>query len=118
MSLQRLIEEHVDSVFLNTSHFAETVLRYAGGDRSKATSMTAVVTWQPTDKTEARGQGYVRKADMLVNDSVTITPADAFKVGTIRMEVESVDPPDDGAIMVRLIQYEAAAKGGRKAGDI
>ena len=32
MSLQRLIEEHVDSVFLNTSHFAETVLRYAGGD--------------------------------------------------------------------------------------
>lgn len=118
MTLRTVIASDVDDVFLQVDDFAETVLRYAGGDRSKATSLTAIVTWHPTDKTEARGHGYVRKADMLVNDSVTITPADAFKVGQLRMEVESVDPPDDGAIMVHLIQYEADAKGVRKAGDI
>lgn len=118
MSLQRLIEEHVDSVFLNTSHFAETVLRLAGGDPSHASSVTGIVTWQQTDKADARGLGFVRKAELLVNDSVTVNAADAFKIGSVRMEVGAVDPPDHGSRVVHLIQYEPDAKGVRKAGEI
>lgn len=118
MSLNQLISEHVTTVFLNTSHFAETVIRYAGGAVDRRTEITAIVTWMPSDVSEMRGKGYVRKCEMLVDDSVTITPADAFKIGSVRCEVTAIDNAQNGARVVHLQQYESEAKGIRKAGDL
>jgi hypothetical protein len=118
MSLNQLIREHVTTVFLNTAHFAETVIRYAGGAVDRQTEITAIVTWMPSDVSESRGKGYLRKCEMLVSDSVTITPADAFKIGDTRCEVTSIDNKQDGSRVVHLQQYESEAKGIRKAGDI
>lgn len=118
MSLNDMIASDVDDVFLDVDDFAETVIRYAGGAVDRRTEITAIVTWMPSDVSETRGKGYLRKCQMLVNDSVTITPADAFKIGDARCEVTSIDNAQDGSRMVYLQQYESEAKGIRKAGDI
>lgn len=118
MSLNQLISEHVTTVFLNTSHFAETVIRYAEGAVDRRTEITAIVTWMPSDVSETRGKGYLQKGEMLVSDSVTITPADAFKIGDLRCEVTSIDEPQYGSKIVHIQAYKSEAKGIRKAGDI
>lgn len=118
MSLADLIASDVDDVFLVTDDFAETMLRYAGGDRDNTTSVTGVVTWAPTVPSDTRGKGYVRRGELLLNDSVTVTAADAFLINERRYEVESLDDPQYGSRIVRLIRYESEAKGVRKAGDI
>lgn len=118
MTLRDLIASDVDDVFLQLDDFAETVVRYAGGDRGRASMLTAVVTWQPTVKNETKGQGYVRRAELLLNDDVTITTTDAFSVAGLRMEVEAIDRKDHGSQTIMLVSYEQEAKGVRKAGEL
>jgi hypothetical protein len=118
MSLNDLMASDVADVFLQVDDFAETVIRYAGGAIDRKSEITAIVTWQPSQVSDSRGKGYVRKCEMLVDDSVTITPADSFKIGSARCEVIAIDTPQYGAKTVHLQQYESEAKGIRKAGDI
>jgi hypothetical protein len=118
MSLNNLIREHVASVFLNTDHFAETVIRYPLGERDRHEEVTGIVTWSPTVVTDTRGRGYTRRCELFLNDSVTVAASDAFKIGQRRCEVEAIDEAQDGARVVHLVHYESETKGLRRAGDV
>lgn len=118
MSLSRLIEEHMDSVFLNTSHFAISVVRLIGGRQSQRQSMTGIFTQSDPEHDTQRGKGTMRRAELLLNDATCISTDDAFLIDQLRYEVQRVSDPQDGATTVYLIRYDGEAKGARAAGDI
>jgi hypothetical protein len=118
MSLHDLIVSDVSDVFLVTDDFAEVVTRYAKGDRDVRSSVTGVVTYQPTDMLTTRGKGYRRTATLAISSDVVVDAADAFLLGSDRYEVVAIDAPQDGMRTVHLQQYEGEAKGLRRAGEI
>lgn len=95
---------HVDNVFLSTSHFAVSVLRYAGGEKASASPATGVITWAATDAEHSQGRAQIRTGELLLSDSVTVTVQDAFLIEGNRTEVMSIDPIQDGARVVHVQQ--------------
>lgn len=120
MTLASQILSDVSEVFLDLDDFAETVLRYVGGDAGSVRQMTAVVTLDPVTVDDGRGRGYTHRASMVLASSVVITVGDAVKVGQNRYEVERVGDAQHGMRTVFLTRYQPEVKGGRvfRNGDI
>jgi len=119
MSLQQLIDEHVASVFLNTDHFAENVIRFAEGNETAASVVKAVVSWVPDAVEDSRGRGVMRRAELFLDDSVRVTIKDAFRIGGVRYDVETIGAVSHGARTVSVVRYIPEQKGGSplKTGD-
>lgn len=118
MSLADQITSDVADVFLVTDDFAEVVRRYAGGDVSKSSAVTAIVTWQPVQVSTDRGRAYTQEAELLISSDVTISETDAFAIGSRRCEVISVTESDDGVKTVMVKYNKPAEKGVRKADSL
>jgi len=119
MTLAAIIASDITDVFLVVADFAETFLRYAKGDKDNATIVVGIFTQQPTVVADnQRGKGYVRRGELLIKSTITAHHSDAWKIGDARYEVESIDEPQYGSRVVRLVHYEADIKGARKVGDI
>lgn len=114
MSLRTLIEEHVTAVFLRTDHFAETMIRYTDGDKSRASSITGLVTWK-TDEVDNfdRGRGNDRHGEVLFADSVSVSLTDTLKIGGKVYQVETVGPVHDGAFMVGVVCRDQSTIGAK-----
>lgn len=118
MTLADLMKADVDDVFLNLDDFAVSVIRLRDGSQSSRQPVTGIFTQMPVDVTTARGKGYDRRAELMLNDSYAICEADAFMVEKERWEVERIGKPQDGAVTVYLRRYEGEIKGARAAGDL
>ena len=112
MSLKTLIEEHVTSVFLNTDHFAEQIVRYTGGIEAQASTITGIVTWKDDERSDSdRGRATVRRGEVMFSSGITVDMSDALKIGGVRCEIETVGPVQDGAFIVGIIRREAQTRG-------
>lgn len=118
MTLKALIESDVSAVFLNTSDFAEQVIRYIGGDSGNRQAVTAIVDIEQPSFEKERGRGYATKAMLMVDDATTFKTGDAVLIRNDRYEVKTVKPADFGAREVSCMRYESEARGVRTAGDI
>lgn len=120
MSLADQILTDVDDVFLDLDDFAQTVLRYIGGDVGNTKTFTAVVTLDPAAVDDDRGRGYVHRATMVMNADIAIVEGDAIKVGELRYEVVTKGDPQYGMRTVSLIRYKAETKGAKplRNGDL
>lgn len=120
MSLADQILADVDDVFLQTDDFAQTVLRYIGGDSGNVRQITAMVTLDPVAIDDGRGRGYLHSATMLLNADTPITEGDSVKVGELRYEVKKPGDPQYGMRTVMITRYQADVKGGKvfRNGDI
>lgn len=119
MTLAAQILTDVAEVFFQEDDFAETVLRYVGGDSGNASTILAVVTLQPPEPDDMRGRGYVYRGSMILKEAVTITAQDAIKFDGNRYEVETIGDAQYGMRTVQLIRYQPESQGGRplKLGD-
>lgn len=116
MTLKALIQSDVTEVFMNTSDFAEQVIRWKCGDSGNRQAVTAVVIFEDVDfKRDSRGRGYHTRGKVLVDDSVTINNGDAVQVRGERYDVLSVDVVDNGLREVTVVRYDSEARGVRTA---
>jgi hypothetical protein len=113
MPLSQLIEEHVTSVFMNTEHFASTVLRYIDGDSSNIAQIVAVVNVTNSTFEDQRGRGYAHRAEMFLASSITLNPSDAIKYGDNRYEIEAIGDEEHGMRVVKLIRYQPETRGAK-----
>lgn len=114
MSLQTLIEEHFTAVFLRTDHFAEQIIRYTDGDKSRASAITGLATWKADDVDNFdRGRGIDRRGEVLFAESVTVSLTDQLKIGGEVYQVETVGPVHDGAFMVGVISRDQRTIGAK-----
>jgi hypothetical protein len=112
MTLKGLINDDVDTVFLNSDEFAETVTFYPGGASASHSHVLAVVIWDELEGTrESHGDGVTLERDQgtAVRQSVklemsvdvavddTRRPADLFKLadGTM-VAVKRIIGKDNG----------------------
>lgn len=82
MTLKTLMESHVDSVFLNTDHFAESVVR----DPSGAHTTVSGVFFEDDAETEG-----VRMGILKVATSTTATVGDTWQIGSELWQTMWVD---------------------------
>ena len=120
MTLKTTIAGHVSSVFLNSNHFAETVLRYVGGIKGRMEQVTALLDWDSTNTAYERDRATRRVSSLMVISTQAVTVKDVFKVNGDIISVASVGPVQDGAIIVQLNQYVPQVKGGTplRTGDL
>lgn len=114
MNLSDLIATDVTGVFLQVDDFAETIIRYAAGDRSKASSITGLVTWKTDDvDNDNRGRGTDRRGEVMFSESVTVTLTDQLKINGKTYQVETVGPVHDGAFMVGIVNRDQTTVGAK-----
>ena len=119
MTLAAQILTDVDDVFFQEDDFAETVLRYVGGDDGSASSIVAAFGADVVEPDDMRGRGYVHRIPMNIKEAVTISESDAIKYAGNRYEVENIGEVQHGMRMVQLIRYQPESQGVRplKTGD-
>ena len=119
MPLSTLINEHVNSVFMNAEHFATSLFRYVDGDDGNARPITGIVTIQPAEQDDMRGRGYVHRGEILLQEDVKITATDAIKYDNNRYEVVTVGDAEHGMRTVQIQRYQPESQGVRplKTGD-
>ena len=120
MSLANQILSDVDDVFLNLDDFAETIIRYIGGDVGNISSFTGIVTVEQTQVNDGRGRGFDHMASLVLSSDVTIAVGDAIKHGDERYEVKTVGDPEHGMRTCHLVRYQPEVKGGKifRNGDL
>jgi len=120
MSLNRLIEEHVSTVFLNTDHFAETCQRFVGGDAGNIKTIIGIPGDDMPAIDDVRGRGYTHSRTFDIAETSTLTEADAVQIGSLRYEVVHVSDPMHGMKTAKLGRTQQEVKGGRvfRTGDI
>jgi hypothetical protein len=114
MSLNRLIEEHVETVFLRTDHFADTVHRYKNGERINGGDFTGIVTITQAEPTDQFGKGQLQHATLVCASTVELKVGDALRHDGIRYEVESITDPEHGMVTVQMIRYQGELRGGKE----
>ena len=120
MPLNQLIEEHVSSVFLNTEHFADTIIRYIGGDAGNTSSFTGIITMDGTQIDDGRGRGFDHMASLVIGSATRMEVGDALKHGDERYEVKTVGEIEHGMRTCLLVRYQPQMKGGKvfRNGDL
>lgn len=120
MTLKTTIAGHVSTVFLDTTHFAETVKRYVGGVKGTVENVTALIAWDATQTAYSRDRATSRASSLMVASAQVVSVDDSFKVGADLIQVETVGPIQDGAKIVTLKQYIPQTKGGAplRTGDL
>ncbi len=114
MSLNDLIASDVADVFLQVDDFAEQIIRYTDGDKSRASAITGLVTWKADDVDNFdRGRGIDRRGEVLFAESVTVSLTDQLKIGGEVYQVETVGPVHDGAFMVGVISRDQRTIGAK-----
>lgn len=120
MSLKRLIEEQVTSVFLNTDHFAQNCQRLVAGDDGNVRSIVGVPGDDMAATDDLRGRGYTHMRTFDFAETSTLVEKDAVKIGSLRYEVDVVSDPVLGMRTAKLVRTQQEVKGGRvfRNGDI
>lgn len=119
MSLPEIAAAHVDSVFFNTAHHAETLTRNVDGKNDQTESFPAIVDWiVETDDT--RGQASYRRGVVGIPDSKTVTVRDSIMLGGYTAEITHPPTTQNGMTVFRVLQYLPETKGARpvRTGDI
>lgn len=119
MTLAAQILTDVTDVFFREDDFAETVLRYVGGNAGMASSIVATFGADVVESDDMRGRGYVHRIPMNIKEAVTISESDAIKYAGNQYQIESIGEVQHGMRMVQLIRYQPESQGGRplKTGD-
>ncbi len=121
MSLNRLIEEHVSTVFMNTDHFAETCQRFVGGDDGNITTIIGIPGDDMPAIDDVRGRGYTHSRTFDIAETVVLYEDEAVRIGDLRYEVVKISDPVMGMKTASLGRTDQKVKGGRGAfrnGDI
>lgn len=120
MNLSDLMATDVDDVFMVTDDFAETMIRYIGGDSGNTSSIVGIFTPESTQPNDGRGRGYDHMATLALSSAVTLKVGDALKHGNDRYEVKTVGDEVHGMRTCELVRYEADVRGGKvfRNGDI
>ncbi len=111
MTLAAQIIADVDDVFLQEDDFAQTILRYVGGDSGNIRQIVGVVTIHAAQVDDMRGRGYIHKGEIFVNEETVIMPKEAVLYGEKRYEVESVTDAMHGMKTVHIVRYESEHAG-------
>ena len=120
MTLGSQIQTDATGVFLSTDDFAESVLRYAGGLSGLASSVIAIVTWDPTDPVQDRGRANRRTGELFVASTQAVSVKDTFKTGTDAVQITAVGPIEHGGKTAYFKQYIPETKGATsvRTGDL
>lgn len=116
MSLKTDIAAHATSVFLNTDHFAETAVRYIGGDEGDAENVTGL--WKESDPeiNAERGYDYHYKGEFHFAGTQTMTIYDALLVRSVRFEVERVsEVSSDGLKVAYCVRRTGNTRGAKRS---
>jgi hypothetical protein len=120
MSLNRLIEEHVSTVFLNTEHFAETCQRFVAGDDGNIKSIIGIPGDDMPAIDDVRGRGYTHSRSFEISEATVLNEKDSVRIGDVRYEVVHVSDPIHGMKTAKLGRTQQEVKGGRvfRTGDL
>ena len=111
MSLNQLIDRHVETVFFNTDHFAEQILRYVGGDTGNIAKITGIIDVLPPVIDDMRGRGYIHEGTIELPESVEIFAGDAIYFNGHRYEVKAPQDAIHGMKTVPIVRYQSEHAG-------
>ena len=112
MTLAAQILTDVSAVFLETDDFAETILHYPLGQEDRAVQVTALVTWGQEQEEFSRGRATTRRGEIFIASGTTISVKDAWRIGNLRYDTESVSTDQYGGQTARIVGYLPETKGG------
>ena len=120
MSLKDLMISDVSDVFLQLDDFADTIIRYVGGDAGNVKTFTGIVTIHPAMASHDRGRGTDQAAELVLSSDVALAAGDAIKFGDERYEVKAVSDPEHGMKTASLYRYIPEMRGGKvlRSGDL
>lgn len=113
------MREHVATVFMNTDHFADSVLRLIGGDVSNIKSIIGIAGDDTAAADDQRGRGYSHYRMFDFAETTVLEERDAVKIGELQYGVESITDPVLGMRTAKLVRYQPETKGGKhlRSGD-
>lgn len=120
MTLKSLMASDVPDVFLQTDDFADTIIRYVGGDAGNVKTFVGIVTLHPAMTNHERGRGTDQTADLVLSSDIPLCSGDAIKFGDERYEVKAVGDPEHGMKTASLLRYIPEVRGGKvlRSGDL
>jgi hypothetical protein len=102
---------------MRTDHFADSIVRYVGGDAGDIRTITGIATEDMPDVDDGRGRGYIHRRTIETAAATVIVAGDAVKIGSNRYEVEKVDDPTNGLKTVHVVRYQPETQGLKPLGN-
>lgn len=114
MSLKDLINQHAGTVFINTDHFAEAVVRHVDGAESAQTDQTlnAIVTLD----CDPREGNTITKGTVDLPATTTCRLRDTWTIRGELFSTVAIVPADAGLKRIRIQAVKREHNSGRKTG--